>query len=407
MSNGAMVGKENYYLGRMEGITDSARCFSVSTGVTDLLIVALMPSQVQSYTGLQFVHLDSENFTYINFDHASNINICVIDRGIFPDGAIEVRLAGSLQGSEEIKSVGVVRENARDGASMTAALFMLKTIIDLEQSKTRDLIAALKKEIGRDSAYQAPNRAGILLDGHVPVPALTNIARIAGGFVSDFRHNQSSLIETFRNEGADHVRCINKITQTYTGKGLDSIGSILDWGCGCGRMARHLPIEARDKFVGVYIDPINIRWCRENLPFGSYILIDINPPTPFDAGTFDLIYSHSVLTHLNENNQDKWLREIARICRGIAILSVHSHYSESMNSWCEDIDMLTRFLDRGFVCTEKANKDLEEEFGDYYTDSAYTHGHIRTHWSKYLEVMDIIPAGFGGLHDAVVCRPVH
>jgi len=90
---------------------------------------------------------------------------------------------------------------------------------------------------------------------------------------------------------------------------------ILDFGCGCGRVARHWTdldgpeIHACDQNKGL------IRWCSENLPFVHAIANDVEPPTPYDDASFDLIYALSVLTHLPEELGFAWMAEFRRILR--------------------------------------------------------------------------------------------
>ena len=75
------------------------------------------------------------------------------------------------------------------------------------------------------------------------------------------------------------------------------MGSILDFGCGCGRVVRwwrDLPAEIH----GSDFNPTLVRWCRENLPFGVFEVNRPEPPLPYPDDSFDLVYALSVLTHL-------------------------------------------------------------------------------------------------------------
>ena len=99
----------------------------------------------------------------------------------------------------------------------------------------------------------------------------------------------------------------------------------LDFGCGSGRIARHL--LGHDEVVsmtGIDIDAPAVSWCQRNLP-GRWIVIDADPPTALETGSFDLIYCISVFTHLDEEAQLEWLGEVARLLRpgGLFIASTH------------------------------------------------------------------------------------
>jgi SAM-dependent methyltransferase len=88
---------------------------------------------------------------------------------------------------------------------------------------------------------------------------------------------------------------------------------ILDLGCGCGRIIRHF-IERGDlECYGSDTDPVGIKWCRENLPGGTFTINDRLPPLPYSDRMFDFIYAHSVFTHIDLDSQYAWLGEFRRL----------------------------------------------------------------------------------------------
>jgi SAM-dependent methyltransferase len=103
---------------------------------------------------------------------------------------------------------------------------------------------------------------------------------------------------------------------------LESLGSLLDFGCGCGRVVRwwsELPGEVH----GSDANRTLVRWCRENLPFGTYGVNGPEPPLGYAADSFDLVYALSVLTHLPVETQERWLDELARVSREWVLVSIH------------------------------------------------------------------------------------
>jgi len=101
---------------------------------------------------------------------------------------------------------------------------------------------------------------------------------------------------------------------------------VLDWGCGCGRIARHWqPYSDQVHLFGVDIDEELISWCRNHLHFGSFSLSRLEPPLPFPDAHFDVVYATSVLTHLLFENQYAWMAELWRVLDGdgIAVLTAH------------------------------------------------------------------------------------
>jgi SAM-dependent methyltransferase len=96
-------------------------------------------------------------------------------------------------------------------------------------------------------------------------------------------------------------------------------GDVLDFGCGCGRVARHL-----GGVNGCDYDSRMVEWCAENLP-GEFRVNPLAPPTSYDSESFDAIYAISVLTHLPEDLAGGWLEEWRRILRpgGKLLVTVH------------------------------------------------------------------------------------
>lgn len=101
---------------------------------------------------------------------------------------------------------------------------------------------------------------------------------------------------------------------------------ILDFGCGCGRVIRHLAALApAARLHGTDYNPALVDWCRRALPVAEFSQNDLAPPTRHADSAFDLVYAFSVFTHLTEPLQHAWLAELRRITRpgGLIIITTH------------------------------------------------------------------------------------
>ena len=65
-------------------------------------------------------------------------------------------------------------------------------------------------------------------------------------------------------------------------------------------------------------------WCADNLTFADFEVNTLEPPLPYEDDRFDLVYSVSIFTHLDEVLQRPWIEELARVVRpgGLVLVTV-------------------------------------------------------------------------------------
>ncbi|CAL2061647.1 class I SAM-dependent methyltransferase [Tenacibaculum sp. 190524A05c] len=104
---------------------------------------------------------------------------------------------------------------------------------------------------------------------------------------------------------------------------------ILDWGCGTGRILRHLPTIAgnTNEYFGCDYNPKYVKWCSENLHNIDFKLNQVIPPLSYENDGFDLIYGISIFTHLSLEQHYSWFEELYRILKpnGILFLTTHGN----------------------------------------------------------------------------------
>lgn len=100
--------------------------------------------------------------------------------------------------------------------------------------------------------------------------------------------------------------------------------TILDWGCGPGRIVRHLPtLLPESKILGTDYNPVSIEWCRHNLDGISFNNNALNADLPYENESIDVIYGISILTHLSEKMHHEWVNELYRVLKvgGVLLLT--------------------------------------------------------------------------------------
>ncbi len=100
--------------------------------------------------------------------------------------------------------------------------------------------------------------------------------------------------------------------------------SMLDWGCGPGRVVRHLPtlLPEGSNIYGADQNPLYIQWCRRHLKRIRFSKTGIHPPFEYPGESLDAIISISVLTHLSAAHQESWIRELARVLKVHGLLFI-------------------------------------------------------------------------------------
>jgi SAM-dependent methyltransferase len=233
-------------------------------------------------------------------------------------------------------------------------------------------------------------------EGHGAMPAEKNIFRVAGPASEDF----------FLFSGATWFVKLTKLYESLTGRQFGQCGPVLDWGIGCGRIARFFDLGA-PKLYGVDIDAVNIAWCKKHLRWVETVQTSTNPPLPFADGMFELVYGHSVMTHLSEADQLAWLAELARVTRpgGYCLLTVLNELSWFIRYFPDgrSADQLEAFISAGIMDDGSLNVGVDADRPGAYRNMSHSSAYIFRVWAECFEVVRIVH-GFADLQSLVVLR---
>ncbi len=226
-----------------------------------------------------------------------------------------------------------------------------------------------------------------------PLPAGPHMKRVIG---------EASAV-SFALGGFTAFRRLEQAVQEITGEPLTTFPRVLDWGCGCGRVARYFQQLPGCQLTGVDVDEENVGWCWEHLPGGRFTTVPLRPPSELPEAGFDLAYGVSVFTHLSEPDQFAWLAELRRLIRpgGLALKTFHGEASVVWSGLSGE--RYARLRSHGFC--EQANPLYDADLGepDYYKDVFHTKEYVRREWGKYFEVLAILPC-YLAHQDLVVMR---
>jgi SAM-dependent methyltransferase len=191
-------------------------------------------------------------------------------------------------------------------------------------------------------------------------------------------------------------------TLAAAGRALGSFESILDFGCGCGRMLLWMQeLGHRAVLHGTDIDAEAVAWCQEHVPHAQVTVNDAGPPLPYPDGAFDLVFSHSVFTHIDERRQDLWLSELQRITQpgGLIVLSVHSEAAIPAEAW----EIRDR-LERDGIAFFDQSLPHDGPLPDWYQSTWHAPWYVFEHWGRWFEIRAYLPGAALGFQDHVALR---
>ena len=215
----------------------------------------------------------------------------------------------------------------------------------------------------------------------------------------------------FYESGQQSAREIEAVLSTV-GRHLDSFETILDFGCGCGRILLWLEKAAATAGVhGVDIDARAIAWVQENLPYVTAKVNQTQPPLDYPDGFFDLVFNHSVFTHIDEVAQDAWLAELRRITKpgGLVLLTVHGErayheFEAASRSVGGAPDVVRDVLARNGIAYSSQDGWVGGPFPEGYHTTFHAPWYVFEHWGRYFEVRAFVPHGSLDLQDFVLLQ---
>jgi SAM-dependent methyltransferase len=187
---------------------------------------------------------------------------------------------------------------------------------------------------------------------------------------------------------------ITNLILTYVGKykRIAEAKRILDWGCGCGRVIAHMKkFVSPDRLYGCDIDMAAIEWDKQNIVGPIFDRIEPYPPTNYPERYFDIVYGISVMTHLEEETQLRWLKELERICRTGAIIAL-SVMGEKLRATNMPAALMKPFAEKGFASFVPNYSDMLTVFShrDYYQEAYHTLNYIESEWGRYFDVLEYV-----------------
>lgn len=152
------------------------------------------------------------------------------------------------------------------------------------------------------------------IEGGLPIPPPPGIFLVSG----------SEDVSAFLKSGELHTGLIREILGR-NGLDIEDFDSMLDFGCGCGRMVRHWNDLEGSEVHGTDYNPDLVTWCEKNLDFAEFQTNELVGGLDYEDGKFDFVYALSVFTHLTKPQQSFWIEELSRVLRSGGHLFITTH----------------------------------------------------------------------------------
>ena len=225
-----------------------------------------------------------------------------------------------------------------------------------------------------------------------------------------FRVSNQSDRRKFLESGEHSVRDL-EVMLALAGHNIADFKRILDFGCGCSRMLLWMEdVAESSELFGVDIDERMIAWGQKNVPWAT---LSVNKPLPkldFPDGYFDLVYSASVFTHIDEDYQDQWLAELKRVTKpgSILLLTVHGEYVTGLLDEAEvqaghrDMsNMRSQLNDKG-ICFLDNDIFVGGPFPNFYHSTLHAPWYIFEHWGRLFDVRAYVSRASANFQDYVM-----
>lgn len=192
-------------------------------------------------------------------------------------------------------------------------------------------------------------------------------------------------------------------------KNLSECSTVLDFGCGWGRIIRFFLKDVEESVlwgIDCYKEMIDL--CEEQNLRCNFETIKPMPPTRFASDMFDLIYLYSVFSHLSEEAHLAWLKEFKRMLKpgGMLIATTRSRsfidqcvnlsHREDLTTWqrgpaaafTDPVKDLTDYNAGKFVHSATGGGGVLDK--SFFGESCIPKKYVEDNWTKFFSQVGYI-----------------
>jgi len=222
-----------------------------------------------------------------------------------------------------------------------------------------------KRRNARFNAAGAP-------DG-LPLPPPQLVYSVAGHF----------NVQAYYESGTWHADLLRDVLKGHD-RDIRDFRSLLDFGCGCGRVTRQWHNLSSTTVYGTDYNPLLVEWCRGALSFADFSTNGLAPPLAYPSAHFDFIYAISVFTHFTGDLQIPWMRELERVLAPDGLLVVTTKGRSRLEALNDEE---RRRFERGELVVQEGRYA-----GGNLCAAFHPEEYLRTAFATNFQILDFIPA---------------
>lgn len=228
-------------------------------------------------------------------------------------------------------------------------------------------------------------------------------------------------LESHLMTGVADFRTVGELFEVFSGRSIESLRSVLDFGCGCGRLLRWFHTALPEcQLLGADVREATAKWCGDHLP-GTFLYNGTEPPLDLPDESAELTVALSVFSHLSREQSLPWMKELVRVTKkdGLILVSTHGAFALAVTMRSlehqrglkipgDEVPELLRNLCRdGFLHRVSPAETLGRADGvsDDYGETFLTERFAREQWGTVAEVLGCVPVALNLFQDVFALRP--
>lgn len=174
----------------------------------------------------------------------------------------------------------------------------------------------------------------------------------------------------YKNYYSDSVKSAEGIINLAKPNVNINYASVLDFGCGLGRIIQHFPkYLPRAKLFGCDVNQEVIDWCKSNIEGVEFYKNELSPPLKFKNFQLNYIYAISVFTHLSSEMHDQWIQELYRVMAKGGVLMLTTQGNSYRNSMTIKEK---RLFDGGTLVTRRNAEEGRSSYLTFHPEECFS-----------------------------------